>query len=57
MSHRSMPDLVESLGAAPDERLTEGSRHDPLPERVHHHVFILGVEPHHLCPKMIQELL
>ena len=57
MSHRSTPDLAESLRTTPYERLTEGSRHNPFPERVHHHVLILGVEPHHLCPKTIEEIL
>ena len=56
MSHCSTPDLA-SLGAAPNERLVEGSRHDPLPERVHHHGLILGVQLHHLCSKTIKELL
>jgi len=57
MGNRSTPDLAESFGAVSDERFTEGSRHDALPERVYHHGLVLGVQLYHLCPKTIEELL
>ena len=56
MSHRSTPNIAESLGVVPDEGFVEGSRHDPLPERVYDHGLVLGVQLHHLCPKTIEEL-
>ena len=33
------------------------SRHDALPKRVHHHLFFCEVQPHHLCSKIVEELL
>jgi len=57
MCHRSTPDLAKSLGVVPDEQFTKGSWHDSLPESMHHHSLILGVQPPHLCPKTIEELL
>ena len=57
MGHHSTPNLAESYGAVLDERFTKGSRHDPLPEREYRHGLVLGVQPHHLCPKTSEELL
>ena len=57
MSHHTAPYLGEGLRVVSDECLAEGAGYDALPERVHHHPFVLEVQPHYLCSKAVEELL
>ena len=57
MSHHAAPYFGEGFRVVSDESLAEGSLHNALSERVHHHLFVFEVQPYHLSSKVVEELL